>query len=385
MQLKLTESRLPFAPLLLIAPFFLWGTAMVVMKGVMPHTTPLFMAGVRLVPAGVLLLAAAAIMGRPQPKSWAAWLWIALFALVDGALFQGFLAEGLVRTGAGLGSVMIDSQPLAVALLSCWLFEERIGLWGWLGMFFGVLGIALIGLPDEWIINFLHQPPFGISGGHGIPFGDKWQGGREVALLYSGTTTAQGNFQQLFQSGECLMLLAALSMAVGTVMIRFVCGYADPVIATGWHMILGGLPLFALSAGVESQQWVDLNPARWMALGYSTVFGSAIAYGLFFYFASSGSLTSLSSLTFLTPVFALLFGNLFLGEVLSPLQWVGVCLTLISIYLINQRERLVKVGERIFPKQEGSTQSERLLESSAAGLTPLKKLRVTESESEILP
>lgn len=374
MQLKLTESRLPFAPLLLIAPFFLWGTAMVVMKGVMPHTTPLFMAGVRLVPAGVLVLAAAAIMGRPQPKSWAAWLWIALFALVDGALFQGFLAEGLVRTGAGLGSVMIDSQPLAVALLSCWLFEERIGLWGWLGMFFGMLGIALIGLPGEWIINFLRQLPL-------PPFG---QGGREVALLYSGTITAQGNFQQLFHSGEFLMLLAALSMAVGTVMIRFVCRYTDPVTATGWHMILGGLPLFALSAGVESQQWVDLSPARWMALGYSTVFGSAIAYGLFFYFASSGSLTSLSSLTFLTPVFALLFGNLFLGEVLSPLQWVGVCLTLISIYLINQRERLVKASEEIFPKQKGSTQSERLLESSAAGLTPLKKLRVTESESEIL-
>lgn len=374
MQLKLTESRLPFAPLLLIAPFFLWGTAMVVMKGVMPHTTPLFMAGVRLVPAGVLVLAAAAIMGRPQPKSWAAWLWIALFALVDGALFQGFLAEGLVRTGAGLGSVMIDSQPLAVALLSCWLFEERIGLWGWLGMFFGMLGIALIGLPGEWIINFLRQLPL-------PPFG---QGGREVALLYSGTITAQGNFQQLFHSGEFLMLLAALSMAVGTVMIRFVCRYTDPVTATGWHMILGGLPLFALSAGVESQQWVDLSPARWMALGYSTVFGSAIAYGLFFYFASSGSLTSLSSLTFLTPVFALLFGNLFLGEVLSPLQWVGVCLTLISIYLINQRERLVKAGEKIFPKQKSSTQSERLLESSAAGLTPLNKLRVTESESEIL-
>ena len=374
MQLKLTESRLPFAPLLLIAPFFLWGTAMVVMKGVMPHTTPLFMAGVRLVPAGVLVLAAAAIMGRPQPKSWAAWLWIAVFALVDGALFQGFLAEGLVRTGAGLGSVMIDSQPLAVALLSCWLFEERIGLWGWLGMFFGMLGIALIGLPGEWIINFLRQLPL-------PPFG---QGGGEVALLYSGTITAQGNFQQLFHSGECLMLLAALSMAVGTVMIRFVCRYTDPVTATGWHMILGGLPLFALSAGVESQQWVELSPARWMALGYSTVFGSAISYGLFFYFASSGSLTSLSSLTFLTPVFALLFGNLFLGEVLSPLQWVGVCLTLISIYLINQRERLVKAGEKIFPKQKGNTQSERLLESSAAGLTPLKKLRVTESESEIL-
>ncbi|MBE9182082.1 DMT family transporter, partial [Oculatella sp. LEGE 06141] len=113
MQLKVAESKLPFAPLLLIAPFFLWGTAMVAMKGTIPQTTPLFMAGIRLVPAGLLILLVALFTDRKQPQGWRAWLWIALFGLVDGALFQAFLAEGLVRTGAGLGSVMIDSQPLA--------------------------------------------------------------------------------------------------------------------------------------------------------------------------------------------------------------------------------------------------------------------------------
>jgi len=324
MHLKLTESRLPFARLLLIAPFFLWGTAMVAMKGVMPHTTPLFIAGIRLLPAGVMVLVAAAIMGRPQPQGWAAWLWISLFALIDGALFQGFLAEGLVRTGAGLGSVMIDSQPLAVALMSCWLFGERIGLWGWLGLAIGVLGISLIGLPDAWILNIVLH-----TGGHAP------------------------TWQSLFASGAWLMLLAALAMAVGTVLIRFVCRYTDPVTATGWHMILGGLPLFALSARLESQQWVNLDLASWMSLAYATVFGSAIAYGLFFYFASSGNLTSLSSLTFLTPVFALLFGNLLLYEVLSPMQWIGVCLTLVSIYLINQRETLAKASPH---KEDASEQ-----------------------------
>ncbi len=354
MQLKLTESRLPFAPLLLIAPFFLWGTAMVAMKGVIPHTTPLFMAGVRLVPAGVLLLVAATVMGRPQPKGWKAWLWIAGFALIDGALFQGFLAEGLVRTGAGLGSVMIDSQPLAVALLSCWLFGERIGLWGWLGLSVGVLGIGLIGLPDAWILNFLH----------------------------AGTITGLG-WQQLFQSGEWLMLLAALSMAVGTVIIRFVCRYADPLTATGWHMILGGCPLFALSAGGESQQWVNIDLSGWMALAYSTVFGSAISYGLFFYFASKGNLTSLSSLTFLTPVFALLFGNLLLGEVLSPLQSIGVCLTLISIYLINQRETLAKVRNKISAKEKLNPQPGSSLEPSVEPNKVVISLSVTKSESKL--
>jgi drug/metabolite transporter (DMT)-like permease len=312
MQVQLSGSKNPLAYLLLIAPFFLWGTAMVAMKGVIPHTTPLFMAGVRLIPAGVLILMVAAFMGKPQPKSWLGWLWIIIFALVDGTLFQGFLAEGLVRTNAGLGSVMIDSQPLAVALLSLWLFQEHIGLWGWLGLGLGITGISLIGLPQEWIFH----------------------------LFDSGITISTDNWQQLFDSGEWLMLLAALSMAVGTVMIRFVCRYVDAVTATGWHMIIGGLPLWGISSVLESQQWENLVLSDWLALSYATVFGSAIAYGLFFYFASRGNLTSLSSLTFLTPIFALIFGYIFLHEVLTTIQWFGVFLTLISIYLINQRENI---------------------------------------------
>ena len=324
MQLKLTNSKLPLAPLLLIAPFFFWGTAMVAMKGVIPQTTPFFMAAMRIFPAGILLLLIGKIQGRTQPQSKLAWLWILLFALVDGALFQGFLAEGLVRTGAGLGSVMIDSQPLAVAILSLWLFQERIRFWGWLGLVIGVIGISLIGLPDEWIGSLLHPETIEVSLG----------------------------IDTLFQSGEWLMLLASLSMAVGTVLVRWVCKYNDPIIATGWHLILGGVPLLAMSAGFESQQLVNINQYGWIAMGYTAIFGSAIAYGLFFYFASSGNLTSLSALTFLTPIFALLFGNFFLGEVLSSLQSVGVGLTLVSIYLINQRDVLADKLKFSTSKQE---------------------------------
>lgn len=304
---------------------------MVAMKGVIPHTTPLFMAGVRLLPAGILVLATAAIAGRPQPKGWLAWLWISLFALVDGVLFQGFLAEGLVRTGAGLGSVMIDSQPIAVALMARWLFKEQIGLWGWLGLGFGIAGISLLGLPDEWILSLLHG---------------------QIAL--DQTEIGFHLLYDLFQNGQWLMLLASLSMAVGTVLMRYVSRYADPVAATGWHMILGGIPLFLLSAQFETQAFANLDLSNWFAMGYSTIFGSAIAYGLFFYFAASGSLTSLSSLTFLTPIFALLFGNLFLGEMLSAIQWSGVGLTLVSIYLINQREtiaqKLQQLQEHRYPE-----------------------------------
>ncbi|HLP88330.1 MAG TPA: DMT family transporter [Nostocaceae cyanobacterium] len=347
MQLQLRVLKNPLNFLLLIAPFFLWGTAMVAMKGVIPHTTPLFMAGVRLLPAGVLILMAAAVMGKPQPKGWLAWLWIILFAFVDGSLFQGFLAEGLVRTGAGLGSVMIDSQPLAVALLSLWLFQEHIGLWGWLGLGLGVIGISFIGLPQELIYHL-------------------WDSGVSVEVV---------NWQDIFaSSGEWLMLLAALSMAVGTVLIRFVSRYTDPVVATGWHLVLAGLPLWGISSVVETQQWQNLVMSEWIALSYATVFGSAIAYGLFFYFASSGNLTSLSSLTFLTPVFALIFGHFLLSEVLTSIQWLGVFLTLISIYLINQRETLGKSSQVEEDEAEGQGGREEEARVQGAGYKGEKEL-----------
>ena len=314
MNLTLNRSSSLKSFLLLIAPFFLWGTAMVAMKGVLPQTTPFFLAGIRLVPAGILVLLVAWWLKRPQPQGIKAWLWISVFALLDGAMFQGFLAAGLTRTGAGLGSVIIDSQPLAVALLSCWLFGEIIGVWGGIGLGFGVLGISFIGLPKEWFDSLFYAHNF--------------------SLTFDGSN--------LLHSGELLMLFASLSMAAGTVCIRYVSRYVDPVVATGWHMILGGIPLFFISGIWETNQWTQINLHGWLSLGYSTVFGSAIAYGIFFYLASKGNLTSLSSLTFLTPIFALSFGNLFLNEVLTPWQWVGVSLTLVSIYLINQREIISK-------------------------------------------
>ena len=53
-----------------------------------------------------------------------------------------------------------------------------------------------------------------------------------------------------------------------------------------------------------------------------------------------GDLTGFTSLTFLTPVFALGSGLVLLGEQLEPLQWLGVVLALASVLLINRRAEL---------------------------------------------
>jgi drug/metabolite transporter (DMT)-like permease len=263
----------------------------------------------------------------PQPKTWQAWSWIGLFALIDAAMFQGFLTTGLVRTGAGLGAVLIDAQPLVVAILSRFLFGEIIGLWGWLGLSIGLVGISLCGLPQDWLTPILQGNLSGLQ-----------VDGTALTGALTSALTGQG----LLQSGELLMVLAALAMSLGTIIIRYVKAHADVVVATGWHMLLGGVPLFLLSGLWETDQISHLDMTGWTALGYATLFGTALTYGIFFYLAATGNLTSVSALIFLTPIFAMLFSMVFLGEALTQLQWIGVALTLVSVVLVIQRQAIAQ-------------------------------------------
>jgi len=98
-----------------------------------------------------------------------------------------------------------------------------------------------------------------------------------------------------------------------------------------WHSFDKNWPLFP--------HWSAFD---WTLMTYSSLFGSALAYGLFFWFASRKELTSFSTLAFLTPVFALITGGIWLGERLIFLQWIGVFLVLISVLFVSQRGRFWK-------------------------------------------
>jgi drug/metabolite transporter (DMT)-like permease len=354
---------------LLVSPFFFWGTSMVAMKQLGPVTTPLALAAWRLVPAGGVLLLWAAATGRRAPSGAAAWAAIALFALADGAAFQvragarsfflaffwyspfppltprrrppqGCLALGLQRTSAGLGSVIIDSQPLTVAVL----FGERLGAAGAAGLAAGVAGLALLEVPPDALAALLH----------GAPLGDITAATSAAAAIDVASTAPTPTPWSLWDSGEWWMLLAAQSMAVGTVMVRWVARYCDPVVATGWHMVLGGIPLAALAAYYEGPDVIfgrlaAATPLDGALLAYVTLLGSAASYGVFFYEATTrGNLTALSSLTFLTPVFAAAGGFLALGETLAPAQLAGAAVTLGGVALLNapKRERRAEAEAR---------------------------------------
>jgi len=300
------RSGLPdvLAATTLVLPFFFWGTSMVAMKFEAVHTTPLFLGSFRLIPAGLALLVWSKYFAGTErreidvvPKALEDWGKILVWAFVDATCFQGFLAEGLQRTGAGIGSIIIDSQPISVAIMAALFLDEKITTKTALGLAVGVLGLVIL----------------------------------EVGPQDAGVVVdSQGN-------GQLLMLLAAQSMAVGTILVRWVCKTIDPVVATGWHMVLGGLPLLFVSLSTDTdlmQRLEGLGPADVLLLSYITLLGGAASYGLFFVNASKGNLTKLSSLTFLTPVFACFFGNVLLNESFNTLQILGAATTLLGIFLV---------------------------------------------------
>ena len=303
----------------MLLPFALWGTAMAAMRPLLEGAGPLTLAWMRLLPAGGVVLLAAGLWRGQWRVDRRDWGWLLLFALVDATAFQGLLARGLVGTGAGLGSVLIDSQPLLVALLARSLFGEAINPVGWLGLLVGLLGILCLGLPAPLLRQWWLMGPESLG-------------------------------DQAWSHGELWMLAAALAMALGTVISRYACRHSDAVAVTGWHMVLGGLPLLAGSALLPVFRadvppfWPHWSLLQWGLMAYAALLGSAVAYGLFFWFANHGDLTSFTSLTFLTPVFALLCGVVLLEEQLEPLQWLGAALALVSVVLINRRALLWHPG-----------------------------------------
>ena len=132
--------------------------------------------------------------------------WFLVFTIVDATFFQLFLTYGISKTGAGLGSVLIDSQPLLVALLARGIFGYLINPIGWLGLLFGLGGIIFLGFPKELLQNWWLMSDKNIT---------------DIA----------------FNVGELWMLGASLAMALGTILIRFTCTKSDPVAITGLSLI----------------------------------------------------------------------------------------------------------------------------------------------------
>jgi len=283
---------------LLLTCCLFWGFQQVLVKATLPDIAPVFQAALRFVLATVLLWL------------WCVWRGIGLFqrdgslraGLLAGALFAAEFAcmyVGLQYISASRLTVFLYTAPFWVAVLvPLWVPSERLRALQWLG-----LACAFVA-----VVFALWDGPSGAAAGR-----SRWQGDALAltAGMFWGLTTVTIRTSSLMRvSAEKLLFYqVGLSAAV--------------------------LPLLSLQLG-EAWDW-HFSPFALASIVVQGLAGAFISFLAWMWMLSRYPATRLSVFVFLTPVCALLFGALWLGEPVTPgLLW-ALALVALGIVLVNRK------------------------------------------------
>ncbi len=285
------------AAVILLACCLFWGFQQVLVKATLPELPPVFQAGVRFVGAALLLML------------WCHRRGIALFArdgtlwpgLLAGALFAGEFAclyIGLQFTSASRLTVFLYTSPFWVALLLPLLVRiERLRPLQWLGLLLAFCALVF-------------------------------------AMRESFVTPASEG--QLL--GDALALIAGLAWGLTTITIRastLARASAEKLLFYQVGVSAATLPLLSLALG-ERWTW-QFSPFAVTSLVLQTVVGAFASYLAWMWILGRYPATKISAFVFLTPMFALLFGALWLNEPLTPSLITALALVAVGIVLVNRK------------------------------------------------
>ena len=286
---------------LLLACCLFWGFQQVMVKATLPEVPPVFQAAVRFVGATILLLL------------WCSWRGISLLpapgadprvmlksGLVAGSLFAGefaFLYIGLQHTSASRLTVFLYTSPFWVALLvPLFVASEKLRKVQWAG-----LACAFVAV---------------------------------VFALREGLTTATGSPWL----GDVMGLVAGLMWGLTTVVIRsgpLAKANAEQLLFYQIAVAAVTLPLLSLALG---ENWrIDLSPFATVSLLVQTVVGAFASYLAWMWMLGRYPATKISVFVFLTPLFALLFGSVWLNEPVTPSLLAAMGLVAVGIVLVNRK------------------------------------------------
>lgn len=198
---------------------------------------------------------------------------------------MSFTYWGAQYVHSGLVSVLFGMTPLVTGVLAVfWLEERALGPAKMAGLFLGIAGLTVI-------------------------FGDMQElGGANAA------------------AGIAALLAAVLIYSATLVWIKRI-GDDSPPLATTAGTLAVSLPLFAavwlLSDGYAT---VTVTPRAGAAIVYLGVFGSVLGFALYYYVIRHLETGKVALITLVTPVLALLLGNLLNGEAVSAHVWAGTAL-----------------------------------------------------------
>ena len=282
-------TQLLFLSLIWGGSFFLTGLAV---KGLAPLT----LVAVRVTVAALVLWTVVLARGAPIPRAPRVWGALLVMGVLNNALPFFLLAWGQQSIPSGLASILNATTPLFTVLIgAAFLADERASARKLAGVLMGLAGVAVMMGLDRFA-------------GHGH------------AML-----------PQLAALG------AALSYAcAGTYGRRFRRMGLDPILAaTG---MVTGAALVVVPAAVTLEGWPQgVAAPYWLAAVTIGVLGTGLGYVIYFNILARAGATSISLVTFLVPVTAILLGWLFLGEVLGPAHAIGMAMIALGLMLIDGR------------------------------------------------
>ena len=276
----------------------LWGSSFLFMRLGAAEFGPLTTAGLRVSIASLFLLPILVQQGQ-WPVLRQHWKKILLAGVINSAVPFALYSWAVLHITTGLTSILNATVPLFGALVALVWLGERIQAVRWLGLVVGFAGVALL----AW------RAP---GGGAGMQ-----AGGAAPAAI-----------------GACL--LASTFYAVGASYARRYLGGIAPL-ATATGSQLGAAFALALPA---LWFWPAQPPSltAWAAVVAIAVLCSGIAYILYFRLIANAGPSRALAVTFLAPVFALVYGAVFLQERVTPWMLgcglVVVCGTLLSTGLL---------------------------------------------------
>lgn len=279
----------------------LWGTAFAAIKAGLEFLPPILFAAIRYDVAGVLVLGYAAHASDYwRPRSRADWLTVLVGATLVIALYNAFLFVGQRGVSSGVAAILVATNPILAAGFSRALLpSERLNPVGIAGLALGFLGVGFVARPD-----------------------------RSAPLV--GDAVAPG-----------LVLLAAVSVALGSVVTQ----RADADIPTegtvAWSTALGAILLHAASVAspAESLTEAEFTTGAVVAVAYLAVFASAVGYVVYFDLLDRLGAVEINLVSYAVPVFAAAAGWLVLDETLDALSVVGFAL-IFGGFLLLKREAL---------------------------------------------
>lgn len=283
---------------LLVVCCAFWGFQQILIKDTVAEVPPLWQASLRFWGAAALI-----------------WLWCAargvpLFArdgtlkggLLAGSLFAGefaFIYLGLMHTSASRLTVFLYTSPFVVALLLPRVVPgETLRRIQWAGLVIAFAAVAL-----AFSEGFMHSSP--VAG--------QWLGDAmalAAGTLWGLTTLTIRSTKLAHASAEkTLFYQVAVTAAVA--------------------------PLISLALG---EAWAfDYSARAWTSIGLQTVVGAFASYLTWMWMLRHYPATQMSTFTFLTPVFALVFGVVLLGEPLTPQLVVALAGVAVGIVLVSRR------------------------------------------------